>query len=363
MKTLIIFNPSIEDGGVEKNLFLISNYLADKIKNIILISTSFKKKNLFSKKIHFSYIYFKFLENYKRLPKYYLCIVLLIFNIIKHNRKVVIFSFQANIYAIIIAKLFNIQVISRSNTAPAGWNKNFVKQKIFNFFFKRTELIIVNSYEFKKQMDKIYSIKSKVILNPFDFTYIKKKSVEKINYNFYKKNHLKLINVGRLVEQKDQLTILKAVHYALKKNKKVQLLIIGKGEKKRELEEYIKKNNLSKNIKLIGYKKNPFKYIKAADIFVLSSKFEGLPNVLIESIFLKRGIISSNCPTGPNEILKNGKYGDLFEIGDYKTLGNIIINYNKDYLKINAAYDICTDYSYEKNCHEYYKTVLPFLLN
>ena len=363
MKTLIIFNPSIEDGGVEKNLFLISNYLADKIKNIILISTSFKKKNLFSKKIHFSYIYFKFLENYKRLPKYYLCIVLLIFNIIRHNRKVVIFSFQANIYAIIIAKLFNIQVISRSNTAPAGWNKNFVKQKIFNFFFKRTELIIVNSYEFKKQMDKIYSIKSKVILNPFDFTYIKKKSVEKINYNFYKKNHLKLINVGRLVDQKDQLTILKAVHYALKKNKKVQLLIIGKGEKKRELEEYIKKNNLSKNIKLIGYKKNPFKYIRAADIFVLSSKFEGLPNVLIESIFLKRGIISSNCPTGPNEILKNGKYGDLFEIGDYKTLGNIIINYNKDYLKINAAYDICTDYSYEKNCHEYYKTVLPFLLN
>jgi glycosyltransferase involved in cell wall biosynthesis len=363
MKTLIIFNPSIEDGGVEKNLFLISNYLADKIKNIILISTSFKKKNLFSKKIHFSYIYFKFLENYKRLPKYYLCIVLLIFNIIKHNRKVVIFSFQANIYAIIIAKLFNIQVISRSNTAPAGWNKNFVKQKIFNFFFKRTELIIVNSYEFKKQMDKIYSIKSKVILNPFDFTYIKKKSVEKINYNFYKKNHLKLINVGRLVEQKDQLTILKAVHYALKKNKKVQLLIIGKGEKKRELEEYIKKNNLSKNIKLIGYKKNPFKYIRAADIFVLSSRFEGLPNVLIESIFLKKGIISSNCPTGPNEILKNGKYGDLFEIGDYKTLGNIIINYNKNYLKINAAYDICTDYSYEKNCHEYYKTVLPFLLN
>jgi len=363
MKTLIIFNPSIEDGGVEKNLFLISNYLADKIKNIILISTSFKKKNLFSKKIHFSYIYFKFLENYKRLPKYYLCIVLLIFNIIKHNRKVVIFSFQANIYAIIIAKLFNIQVISRSNTAPAGWNKNFVKQKIFNFFFKRTELIIVNSYEFKKQMDKIYSIKSKVILNPFDFTYIKKKSAEKINYNFYKKNHLKLINVGRLVDQKDQLTILKAVHYALKKNKKVQLLIIGKGEKKRDLEEYIKKNNLFKNIKLIGYKKNPFKYIRAADIFVLSSKFEGLPNVLIESIFLKRGIISSNCPTGPNEILKNGKYGDLFEIGDYKTLGNIIINYNKDYLKINAAYDICTDYSYEKNCHEYYKTVLPFLLN
>jgi len=363
MKTLIIFNPSIEDGGVEKNLFLISNYLADKIKNIILISTSYKKKNLFSKKIHFSYIYFKFLESYKRLPKYYLCIVLLIFNIIKHNRKVVIFSFQANIYAIIIAKLFNIQVISRSNTAPAGWNKNFVKQKIFNFFFKRTELIIVNSYEFKKQMDKIYSIKSKVILNPFDFTYIKKKSVEKINYNFYKKNHLKLINVGRLVDQKDQLTILKAVHYALKKNKKVQLLIIGKGEKKRELEEYIKKNNLFKNIKLIGYKKNPFKYIRAADIFVLSSKFEGLPNVLIESIFLKRGIISSNCPTGPNEILKNGKYGDLFEIGDYKTLGNIIINYNKDYLKINAAYDICTDYSYEKNCHEYYKTVLPFLLN
>jgi glycosyltransferase involved in cell wall biosynthesis len=360
MKKLIIFNPSIEDGGVEKNLFLISNYLVNKISSLILITTSIDKKILFSKKVIFSSINFNFFNRFNRYPRYFFCTLLLIYNIIKFRRKVLVLAFQANIYAIIISKLFGVNIITRSNTSPSGWNKNFVKQIIFKFFFRRTDLIIVNSFEFKKQLDKLYSVKSRVILNPFNFINIKKKSLERIKNNFFKKNNLKLINIGRLVDQKDQITILKAIKLALKERKNIQLIIVGKGEKKIELENYIKKNNLQNYVKLIGYKNNPFKYINSSDLFILSSKYEGLPNVLIESIFLKKSVLSSDCPTGPREILNNGKYGSLFKVGDYKTLSRLIVNFKKNNKKIHNAYLSCSRYK-SNNSEEYFKAIKPYL--
>jgi glycosyltransferase involved in cell wall biosynthesis len=360
MKKLIIFNPSIEDGGVEKNLFLISNYLVNKISSLILITTSIDKKILFSKKIIFSSINFNFFNRCNRYPRYFFCILLLIYNIIKYRRKVLILAFQANIYAIIISKLLGVNVITRSNTSPSGWNKNFMKQLIFKFFLRRTDLIIVNSFEFKKQLDKLYSVKSRVILNPFNFINIKKKSLEKIKNNFFKKNCLKLINIGRLVDQKDQITILKAIKLALKKRENIQLIILGKGEKKIQLENYIKKNDLQDYVKLIGYQNNPFKYINSSDLFILSSKYEGLPNVLIESIFLKKSVISSDCPTGPKEILNNGKYGSLFKVGDYKTLSRLIVNFKKNSKKIHNAYLSCSRYKSD-NSEEYFKAIKPYL--
>ena len=76
----------------------------------------------------------------------------------------------------------------------------------------------------------------------------------------------------------------------------------------------------------MGYK-NPFKYIKQANIFLLTSKFEGSPNVLVEAQYLKKYIISTNCPTGPKEILNNGKYGSLVKVEDHKSIARILQNY------------------------------------
>jgi glycosyltransferase involved in cell wall biosynthesis len=361
MKRLIVFIPSIEDGGVEKNLFLIANYLVNKIPSLILITSSIDKKKFFSKKIIFSTIYFKFFNFYKRYPKYFFCGFLLILNIIKYKRNVVVFAFQANIYAIIICKLLGVNIITRSNTSPHGWNKSSLKQFFFNFFFKKTDLIVVNSFEFKKQMDREYSVETKVILNPFDFNYIKKKSLENVKNNFFKKNNLKLINIGRLVDQKDQITILKAIKLVLKKNKNIQLIIVGKGEKKAELNNYIFRNKMQSYIKLVGYQDNPFKYIRTSDLFILSSKYEGLPNALIESMFLKKSVISSDCPTGPEEILNEGNYGSLFKVGDYKSLAKLIIDFKLCKKKIKNAFLSCSRYSYQKNCDEYFKTIRPYL--
>ena len=91
------------------------------------------------------------------------------------------------------------------------------------------------------------------------------------------------------------------------------------------MQEYIEKNNLKKSVKILNFTNNPYPYIKQTDLFVLSSKYEGLPNVILESLVLKKFVISSRCRTGPKEILLNGKGGLLFKVGSHKQLASKIM--------------------------------------
>jgi glycosyltransferase involved in cell wall biosynthesis len=353
-KKLIVFIPSIEDGGVEKNLYLIINYISKKIGLIDLITFDNKNYHKFNKKINIINPLLNFSFFSGRKPKYILCLITLISKIIL-NRNYLILSFQANIYIIILAKIFNLKVISRSNSSSAGWSKNFFKQIIFSFFFKKANKILVNSFDFKKEMDKKYSINSLCILNPFDFKNIKRKSYEKAQKIYKKKNSLKIISVGRLTDQKDFLTLLKAIKI-LKNKREVELVIVGKGREKKRLEDYVLNEKLETYVRFIGYQKNPFKFIKQADIFILTSLFEGSPNVLVEALFLKKYVISTDCPTGPREILNNGKYGSLVKIGDYKEISKILVNYKKNKIikkKINLGHNSLKKFSYEINCEKY----------
>ena len=259
----------------------------------------------------------------------FFCLIQLMLQIIKENRKVTILSFQANIYAIILAKIFKIKIISRSNSSPSGWSQNTLKKIIFKIFLKEADLTIVNSLEFRQEMFDKFAVKARCIYNPFDKKYIKNKIISsKKNVFQTKKNTLKILSVGRLTQQKDFMTLLKAINH-IKNAINLKLILIGKGSEKYKLNNFINNNQLNKKISLVGYKENPYKYFQDTDIFVLSSKFEGLPNVLLEAQFFKKFIISSNCPTGPKEILLNGKAGELFDVGNYKKLSKIILNYNK----------------------------------
>ena len=126
-KKLLIFMPSIEGGGVEKNLFLVSNYLSKKLNKVVLITISKKYKKKFNNSIEFISLTSSYWDNLSRRTKYFLSILLLIKEILK-NRNILVFAFQANIYCIIICKLFSIKVIVRSNSAPVGWSQNPIKK-------------------------------------------------------------------------------------------------------------------------------------------------------------------------------------------------------------------------------------------
>ncbi len=355
-KKLILFMPSIEGGGVEKNFFIISNYLASKINQVILITA---EKNLSHKLKNIKIIKPKsnFWRKKGRLRKYIICILLLI-KILFTSKKSAVFSFQANLYAILVCKILNTKIISRSNSSPSGWSKNFVKRIIYKIGLNLANIVVVNSIEFKNEMKKKFSVNTTHIYNPLDQKQILDLSKKKVK-NFFPKNALKIINVGRLVDQKNQLTILKAIN-EIKNLYSIKLILIGRGVDLKKINEFIKINKLSKLVKIL-YTSNPMPYIKQADLFVLSSKFEGLPNVLLESIALKKMIISSSCPTGPKEILSNGKGGLLFKVEDYKELSKKIVFFIKNKKKCkkmsNFSFSQLSRFSNKKNLDKYLNVV------
>ena len=338
-KSVIIFIPSIENGGVEKNLYIIANYISKK-KIPVKIITSLNPQKKFNKNI--KVISFKKKSNI--INSRFVKTLFTVFLFLKYfrNENAVILSFQANIAAILLGYFFNKKVIVRSNTSPEKYIKNIFQKLVFKFFFK-----------------KKFSINPKVIYNSLVI-----KSPKKINFPFFKdKNSLKIINVARLTDQKDHLTLLRAFT-KLNTISKCKLVIIGSGYKEKILKKFILNNQLQNKVKLIGYKENPMSYMKLSDVFVLSSSFEGLPNVLIEALYLKKYIISSNCPAGPKEILNDGKYGSLFKVGDDHQLFQILkkFNYNKKInYKTKQGYKSLKRFDYKINCEKYFKLILNYL--
>lgn len=360
-RKLVFFMPSMEGGGVEKNLIIIANYISKYIKGVKLITFDSNFNKYFYKKIKIVNVVAKTKKKHSKYFKYACCIWLLLKEYLL-NKNLLVFTFQANIYVIILAYFLKFKIISRSNSSPTGWNKNVCKNFIFKFFLKKSNSIIVNSNEFKKEFKKKFLINTEMIYNPLDKDEIIKKSnlILKNSNQFFKKNLLKIINIGRLTDQKDHLTLIKSLNLV---NKKInfRMLIIGYGVNKKFLEKKIKFYNLKKYIKIIDNRQNPFPYLKKSDLFVLSSKYEGLPNVILEAQTLKKYVISSDCPTGPKEILKKGKNGSLFKVGDYKHLASIILNFNKNKKKYNnivkKAYKDLSRFDYQKNCRKYLSVI------
>jgi glycosyltransferase involved in cell wall biosynthesis len=359
-KKLIIFIPSIEGGGVEKNMFIVSNYLAQRIKvSVLTISKKFQKK--LSNNVNFITLKSNFWERKSRRIKYFLSIILLLHEILK-DKNLVVFAFQANIYCIILCKIFNIKIIVRSNSAPIGWTKNLVKKKLFKFFINKADRVMVNSFEFKKDLKKEFNVNSKCIYNPLDLENIIKKSKKKSRKYFKnkKKKILKILNIGRFTDQKDQITLIKSLNI-IKSVINFEAIIVGKGILKSNLKEYINRYKLSKKIKIVNFLENPYPLIKQTELFILSSKFEGLPNVLLESLALRKFVISSNCRTGPKEILLNGKGGLLFKVGDYEELSKKIIYYHKNKKNcvklLKHSINKLDRFDYHKNLKEYYNFV------
>lgn len=348
----------MEVGGVEKNLILISNYISKKYDNIYICTSTKKYQNRFDKKIKFLSPKIDLIENFHKRLKYIYCLYLLSIFILNNKNSFVI-SFQANIYCVLLCKLLKINVAIRSNTAPTGWDHGFIKKFLYKFIIKKADIVITNSIEFKKILKKKLNINSICIYNPLNKKDINKLSKRRVNFDFFKKNDIaiKIINIGRLTQQKDQITILKAVNILKKKKILFKLLILGDGKEKQNLKNYIESNNLSKNVKLKKSERNPFYLIKKSDVLISSSKYEGLPNVLLEATVLKKLIISTTCPTGPKEILMNGKGGLLYKTGDYENLAKKIIYYIKNKKKINSrvnyAYKNLNRFDYQKNLEKY----------
>lgn len=132
-----------------------------------------------------------------------------------------------------------------------------------------------------------------------------------------------LVAAGSLVPWKGFGTLISATAQ-VRKRRPVRLLILGEGPLRQDLEEQIEELGLSSTVELKGYVDNPLKYFNRADVFILSSRVEGLPNVLVEAMMCGCTPVSTDCPTGPREVLDDGRYGYLVPVGDEHAMAQAI---------------------------------------
>ena len=208
-----------------------------------------------------------------------------------------------------------------------------IKRKLIKFLIKYTyrfsDIIIGNSKELCKDLRLHCKTKIKNLYNFYNFSDLKKKSSLKIKKKLKFKDNI-IINVGRLVDQKNQIFLLKSFKILNDLDKKINLLLIGNGNKKKEITDYIIRNKLSKNVQILSNIKNALPYIKMSDLYVSTSKYEGFPNVIIEALVLDTPVISIKYKSGLTEILLNGKGALLIKRYDQRYLAKKILNFYKN---------------------------------
>lgn len=217
--------------------------------------------------------------------------------------------------------------ISNFFTGIRKYFKNLYLRKL-----KKYQNICTVSQGIAKELVKIFPSlkgKEKTVYNPIDFDFIENKAKDTSELTKEEEKLIKedyICSVGRLDEKdKDFTTLIKSFYILIKENTiKEKLFLIGDGPDKYKLKNLVKELGIETNVKFLGKKSNPYIWMKNSKLFILSSKSEGFGLVLLEALYLGKKIISSDCPVGPREILENGKYGYLFEVGDIESLSKLI---------------------------------------
>ena len=161
---------------------------------------------------------------------------------------------------------------------------------------------------------------------------------------------------GRLTRQKDFPTLIKAFA-KLRKILNCRLILLGKGNAQLQLSRLATDLGVINDIEFTGFVDNPFAYMKRSSIFVLSSVWEGSPNVLIQALALGTPVVATDCLAGPREILANGKFGPLVKLGDVNAMTNAILQTLQNPLPQTTLQQAAEPFRADRCVQAYYSTL------
>ncbi len=362
-KNIIIFYPTFAGGGITKNLENILEYF--KKKKLFVYLFSYQTKNLKKKKnLQIIDTQYKMINNNSSLLNIISSSINLISFLSKNSNVNTILSMQNHLPAIIIGKIFRKKIIIRNSEeifSATKYADNFFSAYLVLFLkffiYKFCDHFIAISKKSKQSLKKlmIKNEKITIIYNPF-IKQIKKKTKKSYLYGqeFY------ILSAGRLTKQKNFLNLIKSIQVLQKKYPFINLNIIGNGPDQEKL------NNLSFGNKKISIKKwnnDLEKYFKKSHLFILNSLYEGLPNILIESVNNSLPCLSTNC-SGVKDILLNNKGGFIVPINSDILLKDkiefIMKNYKIAVKKSNVAKKNIYRFT-QDNCEDYYKLLLKYI--
>jgi glycosyltransferase involved in cell wall biosynthesis len=358
------FLPSLEGGGAER---VVVNLIKEFIKRGIGIDLVLANaKGPYLKEIP------KEARVFNLKASRVLCAVFNLIRYLKSEKPVIFVSSltHSNIVAIIAKKISGIKtktfVREDTTLSLAYLNSHSLKVKIMpfltNIFYCYTDLVIAVSKGVKDDLVRFAKLpedKIEVIYNPIITLDLFTKAKESVDHPWFAPNSVPIIlGVGRLTKAKDFPTLLKA--FALvRKEIDSRLVILGEGEERKNLENLARDLGIEDYIWLPGFVDNPYKYMSKASVFVLSSIFEGLPTVLVEALALGCPVISTDCPSGPKEILESGNFGKLVPVGDYIALARAQVDVLKGDLRYSIPNNILNKYTLEFSASKYLTTLLP----
>lgn len=243
---------------------------------------------------------------------------------------------HANIVAITAAKLakFKGRVVLREanmdslyrDTACSMKSKVLAIANLKRWFYPMADAIVAVSKGVAKDLEREIGTRNVIytVYNPVITQELFEKAKAPLYHPWFATPEVPVVlGVGRLTKLKGFSTLIRAFS-EVKKQIDCRLIILGEGEIRAELENLISSLEISEFVDLHGFVKNPFPFMAGARLFVLSSESEGLPGALIQAMALETFVVSTDCPSGPSEILEGGVYGSLVPVGSVSSLANAI---------------------------------------
>ncbi|MBO4293506.1 MAG: glycosyltransferase [Clostridia bacterium] len=344
MRKILFFIPTLGGGGAEKVLINLVNNLDFK-KYDVTVQTLFDygiNKQYLSEKIKYRY----FLKKVFRANIYILKLFspkFLFKKVIKEEYDIIVSYLEGPTTRIVSG-------CNNKNTRLFNWvhtelkdirefKKTYRSLKEMKKCYSKFEKTIFVSNEAEEAFKKIVNVNSQVIRNIIDVNDICNKANESVNETIMQDKKIKIITLGRLIKVKGYDRLLRIHKKLIEEGINHSLYILGEGNERIKLEQYIKKNNLENSVILLGFQSNPYKYLKEADIYVCSSYKEGYNTAVIEAIILGKPVVTTDC-SGMKSILEDGKYGIITNNDEhelYKFLKKMILDveYREKFKKLS----------------------------
>jgi len=242
---------------------------------------------------------------------------------------------HANVVALLARRLSGVAVRTiasvHNNLSNTVANASSLKSRISRYwirpFYPWADAVVAVSQGVAKDLVSLIGLPSekvKIIYNPVVTPELFSNASKSLNHPwFYPGEPPVVLGVGRLTDQKDFQTLIHAFAY-VRERRPARLMILGEGENRSTLEALVNALVLDNDVALPGFVDNPYSYMRAAALFVLSSRWEGFGNVLAEAMACGAPVVSTDCPSGPAEILEDGRWGALVPVGNVCAMAEAI---------------------------------------
>ena len=276
---------------------------------------------------------------------------------------------HTSLVTLITKKIFGLStpvILTEHSTMSlnATQSPNIIRERLVpvlaRWLYPSAEKVVAVSQGVATDLEKILRLppeKIQVIYNPINLEEITRKSKEDTGHPYFSTNGIPVIvSAGRLNHAKDFPTLIKAFA-SLREQMEARLIILGEGTERDNLVKLVSDMGLQSSISMPGFQPNPYSYFKNASVFALSSIYEGFSMVIIEALACGTAVVSTNCPSGPSEILNNDCYGMLVPPGSPLELAEALILQLQRTPDVEALKKRAQDFSVEKSIENYLEIV------